>query len=226
MDNIQRYVEHYDGVVARKEAKHLFSSVAITESTINASGIVATKEVSDKGETFAVYVDARGNGVEQHDTSHYTRLDYEDGSFTITQNMMGPIDKSIRFGPLTTKLSHLFALGFRLEINGWKNSRNQKLRLIRGREQYKLAKIPTHCLNQYQDLTMWVKDGNKPHIEPYTVEHKPKEIIKEVRVETDPFEELMLRYPVRRKTVEFVGNQTLEEYVKNQLREQRRLENV
>lgn len=226
MDNIQRYIEHFDGMVARKEAKHSFSSVPITESTTNASSIVATREVSGRGENYSVYTDERGNTVKQHDTSYYTRKEYDDGSLIIKQSVIGPIDKTIRFGPLSAKLSELFAMGFILQIDGWKNNRNQKLRLIRGREQYKLAKIPTHCLNQYQDLTMWVRDGSKPHFEPYTVNPKPKEIIKEVRIETDPFEELMLRYPVRRKTVEFVGNQTLEQYVKQQLREQRRLENV
>lgn len=200
MDNIQRYVEHYDGIVRRRQMAN--------------------------GETVTLYTDERNNTVEQRDTSYSTRLDYDDGSFIITQNIVGPIDKSVRFGPLTTKLSHLFALGFRLEIDGWKNRRNQKLRLVRGDEQYKLAKIPTWRVSEHQDLTMWVRDGSAPHFEPYTVDPKPKEIIKEVRIETDPFEELMLRYPVRRKTVEFVGNQTLEQYVKQQLREQRRLENV
>ena len=166
MDNIQRYVEHFDGVVARKEAKHSFSSVPITESTTNASSIVATKEVSGRGENYSVYVD------KQHDTSYYTRKDYEDGSFNIQQSVVGPIDKTIRFGPLSAKLSELFAMGFILEIDGWTNSRNQKLRLIRGCESYKLAKIPTHRLSQYQDLTMWVRDGSKPHFEPYTVDPK------------------------------------------------------
>jgi hypothetical protein len=191
---------------------------------IEANGL--SKQITNNGENYSVYTDERGNTVKQHDTSYYTRKEYDDGSLIIKQIVIGPIDKTIRFGPLSVKLSELFAMGFILVIDGWKNSRNQKLRLTRGSEQYKLAKIPTHSLNQYQDLTMWVKDGSKPHHEPYTVEHKPKEIIKEVRVQTDPFEELMLRYPVRRKPVEFVGNQTLEQYVKQQLREQRRLENV
>lgn len=226
MDNIQRYVEHFDGMAARKEAKHSFPSVPITESTINASSIVATKEVSGRGENYSVYTDERGNTVKQHETPYYTRKEYDDGSLTVKQSVIGPVDKTIRFGPLSAKLSELFAMGFILRIDGWVSNRNQKLRLIRGSEQYKLAKIPTHCLDQYQDLTMWVRDGLNSHFEPYTADPKPKEIIKEVRVETDPFEELMLRYPVRRKTVEFVGNQTLEQYVKQQLREQRRLENV
>jgi hypothetical protein len=234
MDNIQRYVEHYDMIVARKEAAQKIvvgpTKARVVEGNatytydIEAGGL--SKQITDNGENYSVYVDKRGDTVRQCENCYYTRKDYEDGSFNIQQSVVGQIDKTVRFGPLSAKLSELFAMGFILRIDGWVSNRNQKLRLIRGSEQYKLAKIPTHCLNQYQDLTMWVRDGLNPHFEPHTVDPKPKEIIKEVRVVTDPFEELMLRYPIRRKTVEFVGNQTLEQYVKQQLREQRRLENV
>ncbi len=164
--------------------------------------------------------------IVETNTSYYTRKDYDDGSFNIEQYTTGPFDKTLAFGPLTVKLSELLVKGFHLNINGWKNNSNQKLHLIRGAERYKLQKIPTHELNKYEDLTQWVKDYTKPHFEPYTVKYKPREIIKEVRIETDPFDQLMLRYPVRRKTVKFIGNQTLEEYVKQQLFEHKRVENV
>jgi hypothetical protein len=200
MDNIQKYVQHFDAQYKRS----IGNDSAFTE----------------------IKSDGYGGSVIEIETSCYTRKDYDDGSFVIQQLNIGLNDRTIKFGPLTTKLSDLFAMGFILKIQGWKHSRNQKLVLIRGNERYKLAKIPTSQLNQYQDLTMWVKDYTKPHFDPYTVEPKLKQIIKEVRIETDPFEQLTLRYPVRRKTVEFVGNQTLEQYVKQQLREQRRLENV
>lgn len=199
MDNVQRYVEHFDAQVCRKNPN--YAMVEFIE-------------------------DGYGGTAQQTEKSYYTRKDYDDGSFNVQQSVIGPVDKVIRFGPLTAKLSELFAMGFILQIEGWKNHRNQKLRLVRGNEQYKLRKIPTHSLNRCEDLTQWVKDGAKPHFEPYTVEHKPKEITREVRIQTDPFEELMLRYPVVRKPVEFVGNQTLKEYVKQQLRDQRKLENV
>lgn len=238
MDNIQRYVEHFDVLAARKEAKSSFvvgpTKTRIVEGsaarTVDIGGNEITKETLKQEQNFCIYsvhVDKRGNTVDQWDTSYYTRKDYNDGSFNIQQSIVGPIDKTIRFGPLSAKLSELLAMGFILEIDGWKNRRNQKLRLVRGHEQYKLAKIPTHSLNEYHDLSQWVKDGAKPHHEPYTAtDPKPKEIIKEVRIQTDPFEELMLRYPVVRKPVEFVGNQTLKEYVKQQLREQRRQDHV
>lgn len=201
MNNVQRYVEHFDAHVRRKDPS--YAMVEFVE-------------------------DGYGGTAQQMETSYYTRKDYDDGSFNIQQSVIGPIDKVIRFGPLTAKLSELFAMGFILQIEGWKNHHNQKLRLVRGNEQYKLRKIRTVDLDTHRDLTDWVKDDAKPHFEPYTVEyeHKPKEIIREVRIQTDPFDELMLRYPVVRKPVEFVGNQTLKEYVKQQLREQRKLENV
>jgi hypothetical protein len=172
------------------------------------------------------YVDNHEDTVKQYDTPYYTRKDYDDGSFIIQQCIRGPNDKTISFGPLSTTLSELFAMGFILQVIGWKSNRSHKLKLVREHEQYKLAKIPAYSLDRHQDLSIWVKDSVKPQFEPYTVERKPKEIIKEVRIETDPFEELMLRYPVRRKAVRFVGNQTLEQYVKQQLREQRKLEHV
>jgi hypothetical protein len=170
--------------------------------------------------------DGYGGFADEISTSFYTRLDYNDGSFIIRQNTVGPFDRVVRFGPLKTNLSDLFKIGFTLEIEGWKNSMNQKLHLVRDKEKYKLAKLKTSDIGRYDNLVQWVKDATEPHYEPYTVKRKPKEIIKEVRVQTDPFEELILRYPVKRKPVEFIGNQTLNEYVKQQLREQRRLQNV
>jgi hypothetical protein len=200
MNNVERYVKYFDNLVPRKTngnfAMHQFVS------------------------------DGYGGFAQETSTSFYTRLDYDDGSFIIRQNTIGPFDRVIRFGPLKTNLSDLFKKGFKLEIQGWKSTMNQKLCLVRGREKYKLRKIRTSDIGRYDNLVQWVKDVMEPHYEPYTVEHKPKEIIKEVLVQTDPFEELMLRYPVKRKPVEFIGNQTLKEYVKQQLREQRRLENV
>lgn len=205
MDNIEHNTKHFDTLKAREQTSTLSENV-------------------DRGETCAMYVDENNNVVRQLCTSYYSRLDYDDGSFIITQNIKGPVDKTINFGPLATKLSNLFALGFSLEISGWKSNNNQKLKLVRGKEQYKLAMIPTRRLREHQDLTIWVKDGKSPHFEPYTIE--PKEIINEIRIDTDPFEQLMIRYPIKRKPIEFIGNQTIEQYVKQQLREQRRLENV
>jgi hypothetical protein len=200
-DNIKRYVKYFDEQVSKKS-----------------NGDFAMMQLVPDG---------YGGAAEELSTCFYTRRDYDDGSFIIEQRETGPFDKVIRFGPLESKLSELIRMGFILVIQGWKYHRNQKLRLVRGKEQYKLTKIRTVDLGKYDNLTNWVKDGTKPHFEPYTVEHvQPKTIIKEVRIETDPFEQLLLRYPVTRKPVEFIGNQTLTEYVKQQLREQRRLQNV
>jgi hypothetical protein len=202
MDNtIKRYVKYFDEQVSRKS-----------------NGDFAMMQLVPDG---------YGGAAEELSTSFYTRRDYDDGSFVIEQYETGPIDKVIRFGPLQSKLSDLFKKGFILVIEGWKYHKNQKLRLVRGEEQYTLAKIRTDDLGRCVNLTNWVKNDTMPHFEPYTVERpQSKTIIKEVRIETDPFEQLLLKYPVTRKPVEFIGNQTINEYVKQQLREQRRLQNV
>lgn len=199
MDNIQRYIDHFDRQVSRSAQN------------------TAVLEFVDDG---------YNSTAQQIRTSYFSRKDYDDGSFDIQQSVIGPIDKTIRFGPLQAKLSELFALGFILQIEGWKNHRSQKLRLVRGNEQYKLAKIRTDAMDRLQDLTTLIRDCNSPSFEIDTDKPRTKLIIKEVRIQTDPFEELMLRYPVVRKPVELIGNQTIDEYVKQQLREQRKLENV
>jgi hypothetical protein len=175
---------------------------------------------------YTTHKDKYGGLVKEFSTGFYTRLDYDDGSFIITQDVMGVFDRVICFGPLKTNLSDLMNnMGFSLRIEGFKYRANQTLYLARGHERYKLTKIRTIDLTKYTDLVQYVKNATEPHYEPYISAQKQKEI-KEVLDQKDPFEELMSKYPKKRNPVEFIGNQTLSEYVKQQLREQRRLENV
>jgi len=198
MDNIQHYVKHFNNLVEQQSTQ---------------------KTRPDGYGSIAVITES----------SFWTRDDYDDGSFTIRQMNPGVLDKIIRFGPLQTTISELFAMGFILQIEGWVSKRNQTLRLIRGHEQYKVARIPTHSLSSCQDLTQFIRDRAAPHIEPIKEKVETphiQEVIREVFIEQDPLEQLLLRYPIRRKPIEFVGNQTLPEYVKSQLKEQRRLQHV
>ena len=222
--NIQRYVQHFD---------------QLYEATLRKEG----KPPSESIETFDLVTrtkpDKYGGTVKITSSSFWEREDYDDGSFIIQQNTQGIHNKTIRFGPLETTLKDLLVMGFVLCVESFAHRKKHSLILRRGKEVYKLKTLTTDELNRYPDMFSHVRDGitldhhvNNGKDEVETSEPKViikqvvKEVIKEVRIETDPFEELMLRYPVVRKPVEFVGNQTIGEYVKQQLKENRRLQYV
>lgn len=222
--NIQRYVQHFD---------------QLHETTLRKEG----KPPSESIETFALQIttkpDKYGGTVKVTSSSFWQREDYDDGSFIIHQNRHGVHNKTIRFGPLETTLNDLLVMDFVLCVESFAHRKKHSLILRRGKEVYKLKTLTTEDLIKYPDMFSHVRDGitldhhvNNGKDEVETSEPKViikqvvKEVIKEVRIETDPFEELMLRYPVVRKPVEFVGNQTIGEYVKQQLKENRRLQYV
>lgn len=174
--------------------------------------------------------DNYGGVVKISSTRFWEREDYDDGSLVIRQLDKGMIDKTLRFGPLTTTLYALYAMGFHLAIESFIHRKKHSLFLTNGKEEYKLATITAADLLKYDDLMKHVKDQAKPDYRQIISGKNPsyiiKDEVKEVKIETDPFEELMLRYPLNRKPVEFVGNQTVKEYVKQQLKEHRRLHYV
>jgi len=164
----------------------------------------------------------------------WEREDWDDGSFIMRQFDPGVVDKTLRFGPLTSKLSELQRKGFFLAIESF-NYRKKHSLILRNkfvsRESYKVATIANADLGKHQDLTMFIRDGSEPDYHAYVpvrpvVKIVEKEVIKEVMVKTDPFEELLMRYPLERKPVEFIGNLTLNEYVKQQLKANRKLDYV
>lgn len=177
--------------------------------------------------------DGYGGFIKITSTSFWEREDYDDGSFIVRQLNAGILDKTLRFGPLTTSLNQLYAMGFTLIIESFTHRKKHSLVLRRREEEYKLATIYSRDLNKYDDLTLHVKDQSNPDYKSSLAranKQEPRiiiqEVIKEIKVETDPFDELMLMYPVTRKPVEFIGNQTIKEYVQQQLKEHRKLHYV
>lgn len=156
----------------------------------------------------------------------YTYSEEDDRSFSMEQYAHIKNDKELFFGPLKTTINQLIDMGFHLEISGFKYQRHFKLVLRRDREQYSILKLNADQLHAHGDLGWHIKKDNlKLHF--FCPKHemlKPVvkyiEKIKEVEV-GDPLEQLRVKYPKRHKKVEFIGNQTLSEYVKTQLKIQR-----
>jgi|688.fasta_scaffold345461_2 hypothetical protein len=159
----------------------------------------------------------------------YTRKDYDDGSFAIDQLNFGLTDRILKFGPLCTKLSYLYTIGFFLSINSCIRNRKHKL-ILRNKhktESYKVANVTNEDLRKTVDLAALIREQLKVNsVMAAEIVEAEKEIIKEVVINNDPFDELLKKYPLGRKPVEFIGNLTLNEYVKQQLKEHRKLENV
>jgi hypothetical protein len=168
----------------------------------------------------------------------WEREDWDDGSFIVRQLDRGVLDRTLKFGPLSAKLSELYAKGFILTVESFSHRRKHSLVLRNSnnyRESYKVATVTNDDLSKIDDLTRLIKDGSKPDYlaaEANMMKTKEivkiveKEVIKEVMIKPDPFDELLMRYPLKRKTVEFIGNLTLDEYVKQQLKENRKLDYV
>jgi hypothetical protein len=168
----------------------------------------------------------------------WEREDWDDGSFIVHQLDRGVLDRTLKFGPLSAKLSELYAKGFILTIESFTHRRKHSLILRNSnnyREYYKVATVTNDDLSKVDDLTRFIRDGSKPdyHVTQANIA-KPqeiikiveKEVIKEVMIESDPLDQLLMRYPLKRKPVEFIGNLTLDEYVKQQLKENRKLHYV
>ncbi len=168
----------------------------------------------------------------------WEREDWDDGSFIVRQLDRGVLDRTLKFGPLSAKLSELYAKGFFLTVESFTHRRKHSLILRNSanrRESYKVATVTNDDLSKIDDLTRFIRDGSKPDYlaaEANMMKTKEivkiveKEVIKEVMIKPDPFDELLMRYPLARKPVEFIGNLTLNEYVKQQLKENRKLHHV
>lgn len=85
-------------------------------------------------------------------------LDEETKEFFVYQDSLSQGDADIWFGPLKTKLSHLFALGFRLEVSGKARSLpcKYKIHLIRESEKYVLGKVSFAQLREDPVLSEYV----------------------------------------------------------------------
>ena len=199
----------------------------ITETT---ASYLDTQSTTALSSLITIKRDGFGGFSKTTSNSFWEREDWDDGSFIMRQLNRGVIDKTLRFGPLTAKLSELQSKGFFLTIESF-NYRKKHSLILRNidnrRESYKVATIFNGDLNKHQDLSAFIRDGAEPDYHQY-VPLRPvvKVVEKEVMVKTDPFEELLMRYPLERKPVEFIGNLTLNEYVKQQLKANRKLHYV
>lgn len=186
----------------------------------------------------AIKKDGYGGFSKITSNSFWEREDWDDGSFIVRQLDRGVLDRTLKFGPLSAKLSELYAKGFILTVESFTHRRKHSLilrNLNNYRESYKVAKVTNDDLSRIDDLTRFIRDGSKPDYlaaEANMMKTKEivkiveKEVIKEVMIKPDPFDELLMRYPLARKPVEFIGNLTLNEYVKQQLKENRKLHHV
>lgn len=156
-----------------------------------------------------------GQATSFSSTDFYIRADFDDGSFLIEQPVAPKINKTLRFGPLKATLSELYSQGFRLFVESFSHRRKHKLILRntqKPREAYKLATIFNVDLRKNSDLSIFVKDHSEPHYQ----------LDKPVGTARDPLDELKEKYPVKPKHVKLIGNLTFEEYVKQQLKQNRR----
>lgn len=183
--------------------------------------------------------DGYGGFSRKSSNSFWEREDWDDGSFIVNQFKRGALDKTLKFGPLSAKLSELYSKGFFLTVESFIHRRKHSLVLRNSknhRESYKVATVTNDDLGRLGDLTRFIKDQVKPDYHSVSasmaakateiIRFIEKEVIKEVIVQTDPLDELLKRYPLERKPVEFIGNLTLNEYVKQQLKEHRKLHHV
>lgn len=144
---------------------------------------------------------------------------FEDNSFLIIQNYVHPnTDKTIRFGPLSTTLTELFQKGYVLRLDSYIGRSFHKIYLVYSNdinERYFIAKIKNEQFieNRGISLSCYVKEGTSPkscHTHSANVDY---------------FTELQKKYPVKTKKIANIGNQTILEYVKQNLK-QRNLNRV
>lgn len=159
--------------------------------------------------------------VKSFTTDFYMRADYDDGSFIIEQPVSPNTNKTLRFGPLSVTVSELYSRGFWLCVESFAQRRKHKL-ILRNtqnpREAYRLTMIFDIDLGKHSDLSMFIKDQSEPVKE--TIGYTNLAVVR------DPFDELQAKYPAKPKHIKSIGNLTFEEYVKQQLRENRRLNYV
>lgn len=175
--------------------------------------------------------DVYGGIVKITSTSFWEIQEYDDNSFVMTQTKIGYSNPTLKFGPLSTSLNELMKSGFFLSIDSFSHRRRHALTLTNDKERYKVGSLFTQDLKKYEDLSGFVRQNIRPDYQNRSF--TPKKVLRgntllnKVNVQqADPLDELKLKYPVTRKPVEFIGNQTIEEYVKTQLKQHRRLHYV
>lgn len=145
-----------------------------------------------------------------------SRFDDTDNSFLLAQYsfLEGGPDPVLRFGPLTSNLSAMYADGWHLTAWGFRTcSRTFPLRLRRGLEVWKVGRVIIDQALKSDNLAQWV-DMTKPRAD-QTICRLPLFAF----VDTDPFKAVMQKYPPTRKTAHMIGNKTLREFALEHLRD-------
>lgn len=140
----------------------------------------------------------------------------DDGSYIISQYQSKKYgDVQLYFGPLSTSLDQLFYMGWHLEIHAFNHQKFATLRLVndKKRESFKIAKTYVEDFIKTPDLGIFVKN-NKNYLLAKVSEFKKVEMTK---IQEEPLDVLKKIYPFK-KPNQMVGNLTLPEYVRQQLR--------
>ena len=141
----------------------------------------------------------------------YCFLDlYEDNSFIMTQKTLAFAGISLQFGPAIISLASLEPRGYYLEVRGanlrntGKLERSFPVMLTQGQDRYRVGRIPARKVTKCVNLVDYL--------------YSKKPLNSEAHVSIEPLQALKRKYPYCKKPVEYIGNNTIREYVKNQLK--------
>lgn len=132
------------------------------------------------------------------------------------------------FGPLSTYITELFADGYELIIEDMIRKKHGlydynklvSLKLKRGRETYTIVKKPLTTFIKSVDLVEHVKDNKNYLLTKHVEEPIQNTLTFKETMPTVLFDKLQQIYPIpKEKKDVFIGNMTLEEYVKFKLKE-------
>jgi hypothetical protein len=127
-----------------------------------------------------------------------TVLDANDGSFLMQQKALAADDQDVvlRFGPLTSPMSALFADDWGLSIWGFRIRHDQgyAIRLHKGARAYTVGKSTPRAVAAAKSLVPFVSQR----------EHG----VQEIKIQADPLLALMMQYPRAKQSPFLIGNQS------------------
>lgn len=126
----------------------------------------------------------------------------------VTQRILSPesANPTLLFGPVSATLRELFDKGYHLRAIcyniGRRTQHSEKLHLVRDNERWLVGKVPRSWFEDTKGLLLsdFIKNNQQMF----------NKVSADIR---DPFEQLTLAYPKRKKSV-MMGNQTLKEFVR------------
>lgn len=145
----------------------------------------------------------------------FTGFHSEDGSFSISQytcEFNG--DTLLNFGPISATLETLLWKGYYLSIDGFRYNRKVKLKLVHDRlkENYAIYSAPLEIFLKETDLSVFIRQTKN-----YLLRKSELKETKKIVVSENPFDQLKKKYPFKKPEIK-IGNQTVDEYVRQQLK--------